>query len=790
MKKTIQITILLLFSAIALVAQSEETKEADALFYDLLYAKAAKKYEVLLKKNESAYILKKLGDCYYNNVQMKKASEVYRKLFKLYIPENPEYYFKYAQTLRAEGRFKKSKLWLKKFNELKKEDSRGNNFINKQADVSKLTEGMPNYKVQNLKSINTKFADFGVTEFNNSILFSSPRRLSTSKSSVETGTEDNFLDLYQVQTNQLQYKKPRRKEFSKKINQKYNESSVSFSPDKQTVYFTRNNFNNGVFNVDNKGYNNLKIYKANLVDGKWKNIKELPFCSNNYSVGHPSVSKDGKRLYFTSDMPGSIGATDLYVVTINADESFGTPLNLGTKINTEGREMFPFIAEDNTLYFSSDGHFGIGALDIFASKNEKGKFQTPVNLKAPVNSKLDDFSFSINTTTKKGYLSSNREGGFGNDDIYKLENIQVLDTICNQVVTGIVREAKFKKHLPFAKLTLKDTIGNVVKDTIADALGKFTFKLPCNQKYAITASKEYYTPDTKFFVTTDKVAVELLLDFSLEIINDFVYNESDELIIKINSIYFDYNKWKIRPDAEVELNHIVDVMNRFPEIKVKSTSHTDARGRASYNELLSQRRAESTADYLIYKGISTERISWKGYGESKLTNNCVDNDNHTNKVKCTETQHQANRRTSFVILNVDGTKITSKEKELYNSFVKKQQQESEEQEEVEVTSTPKKHIVTEAETLYSISKKYNILVKILKEINNLTSNNVYLNQVLLLDKETTKNNNQEIKNTHVVAPKETLYAISIKYKITLKKLKQLNNLTSNTIEIGQVLKIK
>ncbi|MDD7915661.1 LysM peptidoglycan-binding domain-containing protein [Polaribacter ponticola] len=490
-------------------------------------------------------------------------------------------------------------------------------------------------------------------------------------------------------------------------------------------------------------------------------------------------------------MEGGFGKTDIYYVTINEDKTYGEPMNLGKTINTEGREMFPFISEDKTLYFSSDGHFGIGALDVFASKSLDNKFQEPVNLKAPVNSKLDDFAFSINPITRKGYLSSNRVGGLGDDDIYSVEQIvteEIKIVECDQVITGFVRESKFKKHLPFAKLTLKDALGNVVKDTIADKIGKFTFKLPCNQKFAITAAKEYYKPDTKYFETTDEVAVELDLDFSLEITDDFVYNERDELIIKINSIYFDYNKWNIRSDAALELDHIVSVMVKYPKIKVKSTSHTDARGRASYNELLSQRRAESTVDYITYKGIKLDRISGKGFGESQLTNKCVDNDNHTNRVKCTEAQHQANRRTSFVILNVDGTKISSKEKE----FIQEEEEVEEEIEE-DPQSDLKTHIVSKGETLYSIAEKYKLEINLLKKINNLKSNNVYLNQLLIID----PNHNGVIapnvdvnKSTYTVKANETLYAIAVKHNLTVKKLKSLNKLKSNSIKKGQVLKIK
>lgn len=277
-------------------------------------------------------------------------------------------------------------------------------------------------------------------------------------------------------------------------------------------------------------------------------------------------------------------------------------------------------------------------------------FQNPVNLDAPFNSKSDDFAFSINQSKTQGYLSSNRYGGKGDDDIYRFERVKEKEPeICNQVVSGTVRNLKFQKYLPFAKLLLRDANNNIIKDTNADEYGRYSFQLPCDQIYVITGSKEYYKPDTKNFKTETSLAVGL----DLAIIDDFVYNNEKEIIIKINDIYFDYDKWNIRPDAAIELDHIVDVMNKYPKLIVTSTSHTDARGTKNYNKSLSQKRADSSVDYIIYRGISPERISGKGYGESRLTNKCVDDDFHFNRVYCSEKQHQANRRTSFVIENID-----------------------------------------------------------------------------------------------------------------------------------------
>ncbi|MFD2529995.1 OmpA family protein [Polaribacter marinaquae] len=657
MKKTIQITIVLLFSSLTILGQTKETKKADTYFENLSYVFAAEAYEKLASENATEHVLQRLADSYYFNVNMQNASSAYERLFNKYPNQSPEHIFRYAQTLRSVGKFDASNLWMKKFHEQKQNDSRGENFTNKEVTLDELKNGKPNFTVVNQRSINTKYSDFGVTDYGNTILFSSPRERNLFVKRSHTRNDKYFLDIFKVVKEKITTVEGDDSEvrpmFSDEVNSKYHESSVSFSPDKKTMYFTRNNYVAGKYKVDKEGYNNLKILKAEWNYNKWDNVVELPFNSSEYSVGHPSVSKDGKKLYFVSDMPGGVGGTDIYVVEIKENGGFGEVQNLGTTVNTEGREMFPFISDDDVLYFSSDGHFGIGALDIFSTKKENGTYTKPENLKAPVNSKLDDFAFSINSITKKGYLSSNREGGLGDDDIYAVESlIEPEFTPCVQIVSGFVKDKKFHNILPGAKLVLKDDKGEIIEEIYADANAKFTFSLPCNKKYTLKATKEYSQPDTVSFDTTSDKTVDLKLDFDLKVISDFTYNERGELIIKIRPIYFDYNKSNIREDAAIELDKIVKIMKKYEKLVIRSSSHTDARGNEAYNEALSDRRAKSSVAYIINKGISNYRISGKGFGETRLVNNCVDNNSHTNTVKCSEEQHQANRRTEFVIIKM------------------------------------------------------------------------------------------------------------------------------------------
>lgn len=716
MKKTIQLTILLVFTSTIFFAQRNHIKVGDKYFKNLSYVEAAKEYKDHASKDASPYLLSRLGDCYYYMANLKEANKWYEKLFKKENNQSSEYIYRYAQTLKAVGNYEESDIWMLKFTEAEPNDIRAKDYIENKEKLKSLLKENPNYTIKNIKSINTKDSDFGTTLYNGKLLYSSTEVSKRYIKRTHTWNNEKFLDIFSIDVNNLE-KEYEKTEFSKEINSIYHESSVAFSPDGETIYFTRNNYSNGNFKEDKKGKNRLKIYSAKRDKNKWKNIKELPFCNDEYSVGHPTITKDGKTMYFASDMPGSIGGTDIFYVAINNDGSFGEVQNLGVNINTEGREMFPYISEDNTLYFSSDGHFGLGGLDVFSIKIIEKSTQEPVNLGMPINSGLDDFAFVIDGYNKNGFFSSNRDGGKGEDDIYSFSVQEIVKPViikpCFQLVSGVVKDKKFHKPLPNARLVVTDNEGLVVKDTLANNVGAFSLNLPCNISYKIVASKEYYQPDSDNFITTKEVTLALDLDFDLEIAKEFSYNERDELIIKINPIYFDYNKANIRPDAAKELEVVVKAMQKYPKLEIRGSSHTDARGKASYNERLSVKRAKSTVEYIISKGINPLRITDKGFGESQLTNDCVDNDTHSNRVKCTDTEHQANRRTEFVIVgfNFDASKVKKiKTPEKLNS-----------------------HKVVYGDTLFSIAKKYNISLKKLKALNNIKGNNIHVGQVLKLE---------------------------------------------------------
>ncbi len=502
------------------------------------------------------------------------------------------------------------------------------------------------YTIKNI-DINTKNSDFGTAFLGKDrIIFAAPTENVMIVNKVWNENGQKFLDLYTgiiTEDRQLIDKK----RLAGDVNTKYHEAGVAITKDLKTVYFTANNFYKKKFLTDSSGINNLQIFRAQLdVDVKWTLKEKLPFNNDQYSVGHPALNNDDSKLYFVSDMPGSYGKTDLYVVDINEDGSFGVPRNLGPKINTKEKEMFPYIGKDNILYFSTNGHPGYGELDIFASKIFDKSVSQPINLDEPVNSPDDDFAFIIDDARDRGFFSSNRKEGKGDDDIYSFLASPGLYIHCEQIITGVVRSESSGDLLPGAKIVLLDEDGDEISSTTADSSGSYVLEgALCDTDVTIIGSMERYLNDEhEITMVNDIDAAPYLVNLNLP--DQFVSNR-----VNINTIYFDFDKSNIRPDAAKELNKVVQVMNEYPELLIEAGSHTDSRGKDKYNMKLSERRAKSTVDYIVSKGISIDRITYKGYGETDLVNDC------TNGMKCTDAEHQLNRRTEFTIANESGFEL-------------------------------------------------------------------------------------------------------------------------------------
>lgn len=502
-----------------------------------------------------------------------------------------------------------------------------------------------NYKIKNI-SENTKLADFGVTYYGeNEAVFASSRKDKSIRNRKWYFNKQPYLELFKG-TLSADGEINNVERFSETINTKLHESNAAFTKDLKTVYFSRNNYLNKKETKDDNGETLIQMYRATIgEDGEWTNITPMPFNNDNYQTGHPSLNAAENKLYFISDMPGSLGLTDIYVVDINSNGTYGEPINLGPNVNTNRKEMFPFIDENNVLYFSSNGHFdGKGELDVYVTKIiGKEAIEPAKNLGYPINSKGDDFAFVKKAGTNWGHFSSNRAFGKGDDDIYYFEELAPDELDCNQVVEGLVREKETGALMPGALVVLYGKDGEKIESVIADKYASFTFKLDCKTPYKVVASKQNYDEDFEEFETSDVRDLELAIGLTLTP-SEFIVVRG-KLMVNINPIYFDLDKSFIREDAATELAKVVRVMKKYPNIKVASGSHTDSRASDSYNIKLSERRAKSSVEWIISKGIDPSRITGKGYGETQLVNKCADG------VKCSEAEHQLNRRTEFIIVN-------------------------------------------------------------------------------------------------------------------------------------------
>jgi len=629
--------------SVNIYAQKAKLANADKKYDNYSYIDAIKTYEKVAEKGyKSAPMFQKLGNAYYFNGELDKAVKWYTELFAM--PDTTieaPYYYRYAQSLRAIGENDKADQILEYFDKISNNDSRAKLFKENTNYLDQIKANSGRYKIENA-GINSKYSDYGSSIYNNKLVFTSARDTGSLGQRKHTWTDQHFTNLYSADLDEnMSPSNPVK--FDRKLKSKFNEATPVFTKDGKTVYFTRNNYIDGKKGKNENGITLVKLYKATLEGENWSNIQELPFDSDSYNTAHPALSPDEKTLYFASDMPGTLGLSDIFKVQINADGSFGTPINLGPSINTEGRETFPFVSQENELYFASDGHPGVGGLDIFMSKiNDDGSFNKVENIGMDANSPKDDFAFIIDNKSGKGFFSSNRDGGQGYDDIYKFTETRKL--ICEQELYGEITDLDSKMTLPNAKVTLFDKKMNVLKTANTDQNGAYSFMVECNKMYTVRAEKEDYNTNEKQ-ITIPYENGKTYLPIALEK-DQCKVTIGDDLgkCFGIKNIYFDLDKSNIRMEAALDLEKILDVLNQNPNMKLDIRSHTDSRASFKYNEALSDRRAKSTISWLIKNGINANRLTGKGYGESQLVNRCADG------VDCTEEEHQMNRRSEFIIM--------------------------------------------------------------------------------------------------------------------------------------------
>ena len=622
----------------------QNLSKGDKEFENYNFVSAVKVYENMYKKGyKSPDLLKKIGDSYYFQSKYDESSRWYGELIASGQSVTSEYYYRYAQSLKSVGDYIKADSIMLEYEKRSKDEIRSKLALNNKDYLNIIKRNSGRYELEN-SSISSKYSDYGAFVFDNKLIFASTRDNKINEYKNHKWNDEPFSDLYQVEISE-DGSLINVSIFSKSLNTNFHESSAVITKDGKNIYFTRNSLKKDKKNLNSKNVKLLKLCKATFDGKKWVNIQELPFNSDDYSVAHPALSQDEKTLYFVSDMPGSFGQSDIYKVAIIGENDFGTPINLGNEINTEGKESFPFISGKNELYFSSDGHPGLGGLDVFVSSIDvKGNFKNVQNIGEPVNSLADDFSFYIDTKTSIGFVSSNRKNGLGSDDIYKFKETKKLSEVCVQTLKGIATDNNTGKALAFAKVILLDEYYNILKDTKSDKDGNYNFgSVDCNTKFIIRLEmSEFQTVEKDIFVDVNSGSTNL--DFKASPpYQKLKIGQDVGKFLDNNHIYFDFNKSFIRQDEELELNKLLSLLELYPNLEILIKSHTDSRGSAHSNQILSEKRSRAALEWLVAHGVKSSRLKAIGYGESELIIKCY------NENDCPEVVHQLNRRSEFII---------------------------------------------------------------------------------------------------------------------------------------------
>ncbi len=671
--KNIYIIVCLLCAVQFTNAQEQKKSRADRFYEKNDFQGAVKYYEASLEDEISKQSLVRLADSYYNLSDYANAERAMRLVFnERYVDADKSVdnalNFKMYQVLISQGKVEEGIDYLAKY-----EEGRGTTLDKAQvlAELKSLATAAPSFTVKE-SNVNSEDNDFGAVRVGDSIFFTSDRLGSNiidqlfGKRFKWTG--NSFLDIYSARVNSKNDTIGEVKALGNTINTSLHDGNFTFSTDGNVMYLSRSNYDDGKKAFNEENTNLITLYKSVRIDGVWGEAEKLSFVQDGFTYQHPALSPDGKRLYFSSDIAGGEGDYDIYYVQIFNDGNFGTPVNAGTVINTSNREQFPFISERGDIYFSSNGHLGLGSLDVFVSPLSVKGYQKPINLGAPVNSLYDDFSISYYNGTE-GFVSSNRNGM--NDQIYSF--VQDNEIIQREFDVKIeIRDSETKELITDGTITVEGYEKKIVYNNQTDGTASFNTKLPIDD-YTLIASGGNYREGTKrvevssekgqvFVIYLDKIytLTELTLIKEKNLPKDLkekdpsrfqlltdaqapqVVEKEGKLFIDVEPIYFDFDLYEISQESTVVLDELADKLIKYPRIKMRIRSHTDSRGPSEYNIPLSERRAKSTFDYLVNKGVSAERIKYEGYGDTQPVIKCPAG-------KCTEADHQLNRRSEFEI---------------------------------------------------------------------------------------------------------------------------------------------
>jgi len=660
--KSIIILLLIIFSSQTIIAQSKKIKKADATFDAGEYFKASEMYTKLYTKATTkiakAELSFKLGECYRKINDSKKAEKWYLKAVNGRY-QDPMSVCYLADAMKMNEKYADAIVEYEKFKDLVPDDPRGADGIQSCELALKWINNPDRYLVENMKDINSKQSDYRPEFFkDNSVIYFTSTREGGSGNNINNNSGQNFADIFFTM-------KDRKGKWNEPVpangdlNSQFDEGACSINQSGSDIYFTSCKV------VKNESVG-CQIYHANYTGTGWAQPELIPLVKDSsISVGHPAISQDELTLYFVTDMEGGVGGKDIWKSTRSAKgQKWGPPVNLGTPVNTIGDEMYPYIREDGALYFASNGHIGLGGLDIFKlDKDESGR-PLIVNLKPPINSPADDFGIIFDGKDESGYLSSTRAGGKGNDDIYSFTLPSLIFTL-----KGTVRNETTDETLSQANVKLEGSDGTSL-ETNSGTDGGFKFRVKPETDYILTTSKTGFlkgkaSESTKGLTKSTDIAVEIFMA---------PINAS----IEVQNIFYDLNRADLRPESMVALDKLIETLNLNSNITIELSAHTDFRGTDQDNQILSQKRAQSVVDYLISKGVSKDRLIAQGYGESQprkiskkmgdkydfLKDGDILSEDFINKlptVEQKETAHQINRRTEFKVIRTDydesGTKF-------------------------------------------------------------------------------------------------------------------------------------
>lgn len=648
MKKLFIPLILFIGISLGVVAQDKSSQELQGDKHTFTYSfnKAIESYNHASELTTEGQ--RKLAEAYHHMDQNVESEAAYAKLVgsgaEGVLPVD---YFNFAKVLECEGKYDQAIIQMDKFNELNPGDLRAKNYVANKAELNNWMKDDGKYKVENL-AINTAADDFGTCYYTDKIVFSSSRATPKMIKRTDNWHGMPYLDLYVAKVEGDQLSEP--EVFDKSLNSKLHDGTASFTRDGTFMAFSTNNFQN----IIKDKVVELEIYFSTNVDGDWSKLEPFFLNSSDYSVGQPFLTSGGKVMYFVSNMPGGFGGADIYRITRDAVTGWGSPENLGEKINTEGDEMFPFFEEKKaTMFFSSNGRFGLGGLDVFMCAINGSEFGRVYNAGAPINTQYDDFALVTDSTRTEGYFSSDRVGGSGSDDIY---SVDIFKIDIGKKLEGIAKD-KIGRALPGTFITLLDDKDHLIDTATTKSDGAYIFLVDSDKNFKLTATKADYMDGLKMVNTS---GLEFIITADVTLLQKEVVKDSIKEKIKVGAdlgkilkfnpdrIFFDLNKYNIRPDAEIELNYIIKVMNDHPTMVVESGSHTDCRASKKYNQKLSDKRAKAAADFIKKRISNPERITSKGYGEEMLMNGCACEDKVLSD--CSDAEHQKNRRAEFIIV--------------------------------------------------------------------------------------------------------------------------------------------